>query len=245
MQISDGAEDEFDSSNIRLVNWNVHKQAAAEWKQDYDRLAVGSDLVLIQEASLQELSINDLNAGMYWSFAPGYRSKEAISGVMTLSTAKPLTQCSFVNLEPLIQTPKATNITQYGLTGTDETLVVVNIHAVNFSLGLGAYRKQIAQIVETVGQHRGPIILSGDLNTWGTKRAEVLLEFAGKLDLEALSFAEDHRSRMMGQVLDHIFVRGLTVVQSETSEVTTSDHNPMSVTLSMQRLRGRRGAEQL
>lgn len=224
---------ELDGSNIRLVSWNVRKQTGRNWKHDYDKLASGADLVLFQEASLRTESINDMDATMHWSFAPGYRTNGEITGVLTLSRIKPLVQCSFVNLEPVFRTPKATSITQYGLSGTDETLVVVNVHAVNFTLGMGAYRDQFNQIAETLSQYSGPLILSGDFNTWRARRGELVADLAARLDLEELQFADDYRVRFLGQALDHIYVRGLAVVQTDTSSVETSDHNPMSVTFSL------------
>jgi endonuclease/exonuclease/phosphatase (EEP) superfamily protein YafD len=51
--------------------------------------------------------------------------------------------------------------------------------------------------------------------------------------LTALQFAEDHRVQFFGQALDHIYVRGLTAIRTDTNDVETSDHNPMSVTLGM------------
>ncbi len=223
----------LDAGNIRLMNWNIHKGTAQTWTVDYDVLADQKDLVLIQEASLRSETINDMDESMHWSFAPGYRTTGEITGVLTLSSIRPLTQCSFVNLEPLLRTPKATSITQYALTGSTETLVVVNVHAVNFSLGLGAFQDQFTQIEETLADHSGPIILSGDLNTWRQKRMAIIDALALGLGLESLQFEDDHRVRVMGRLLDHIYVRGLSVVTSETHDVSSSDHNPMSVTLKM------------
>lgn len=223
----------LDPSNIRLVNWNVQKTRQPNWKNDYRLLADDRDLVLIQEASLRENTINDMDASKHWSFAPGYRSDDQISGVLTLSRIKPLTQCSFVTLEPVIRTPKATSITQYALSASDATLVVVNVHAVNFSLGLGAFRAQFAQIADALSEHRGPLILSGDFNTWRTRRMQIVDALAESLDLTPILFEEDHRVRVFGKTLDHIYTRGLSAISADVSPVTTSDHNPMSATLSM------------
>ena len=224
---------ELDPASIRLVNWNVQKQGPDGWKSDYDQLADGKQLVLIQEASLREDTINDVDASKHWSFAPGYRTVDQISGVLTLSSIRPLTQCSFVVLEPVLRTPKATSITQYGLSETDETLVVVNVHAVNFSLGLGAFREQFGQIEQALADHRGPVILSGDFNTWRARRMQIVDDMAEALGLRPVEFDEDHRVRVLGNAIDHIYVRGLSVIDTETRPVTTSDHNPMSATLSM------------
>jgi len=222
----------LDSGDIRLINWNMQKNRP-EWKDDYRSLTDGKHLVLIQEASLREETINDLDASKHWSFAPGYRTGKQISGVLTLSSIKPTTQCSFVTLEPVFRTPKATSITQYALTTTDDTLVVVNVHAVNFSLGLGAFREQFDQIGAALAGHRGPVILSGDFNTWRAARMEIIDALAASLELTAIEFEDDHRVRVLGKVLDHIYVRGLSAVDSDTRPVTTSDHNPMSATFSM------------
>lgn len=228
-----GGADELDATNIRLVNWNIHKTTNVRSKADLDSLADGKDLVLIQEASLREETINDIDATKHWSFAPGYRTADEITGVMTLSNIKPLTQCSFITMEPVLRTPKATSITQYALTSTEETLVVVNLHAVNFSLGVGAFQQQFDQVAEVLSQHRGPIILSGDFNTWRARRMQIVDALAERLELRSLAFAEDHRVRFFGQPLDHIYVRGLRAMNSDTRAVDTSDHNPMSATLSM------------
>ena len=62
---------------------------------------------------------------------------------MTVSTAVPLVQCNLSAREPLLRTPKATLVTEYALAGRQDTLLVINIHAVNFTLGLGAFEAQL------------------------------------------------------------------------------------------------------
>ena len=128
---------------------------------------------------------------------------------------------------------KATNITQYALSNTDQTLLVVNIHAVNYSFGLKHYRAQLEAIVDVLVEHAGPIIFSGDFNTWRRGRQKVLSELVDRLDLKPIHFEEDHRVRFLGLPLDHVFVAGLQVVTTHTHEVQSSDHNPISLTLSM------------
>lgn len=223
----------LDPHDIRLGNWNIRKKSSPGWLRDYHQLAAGRDLILIQEASLRHDTIADLTPDMHWSFAPGYRTAGEVTGVLTLSSRKPITQCSFVTIEPLMRTPKGTSLTQYGLTGSEQTLVVVNVHAVSLSFGLGIFAQQFAQIAAALENHTGPIILSGDFNTWRGGRMAVIDDLAAALSLEPLSFSQDHRMRVMGRFLDHIYVRGLTALQSNTRMVDTSDHRPMSVTLTM------------
>ncbi len=222
---------ELDAASIRLVSWNVQKNSHLNWQRDFLSLTGDRDLVLVQEVSLREDSINTMDGTRYWSFAPGYQKRGAISGVLTMSRSKPIAQCSFVNIEPLLRTPKATSITEYGLTSTDKTLVVVNIHAVNFSMGLGAFERQFDQVREVLASHHGPIIVSGDFNTWRQKRIEVVGDMARELGLTPLEFADDQRVTVFGNHLDHIFVRGLSLLDATTEMVESSDHNPMSVTL--------------
>ncbi len=222
---------ELDAGSIRLVSWNVQKNNHLDWKRDFFSLISDKDLVLVQEVSLREDSINAMDGTRYWSFAPGYQKRGAISGVLTMSRSKPITQCSFVNFEPLLRTPKATSITEYGLTSTDQTLVVVNIHAVNFSMGLGAFKRQFDQVREVLASHDGPIIVSGDFNTWRKRRNDIVSGMATELGLMSLEFEDDHRVTMFGNHLDHIYVRGLSLLDSTTRIVESSDHNPMSVTL--------------
>ncbi|GMR17391.1 MAG: endonuclease/exonuclease/phosphatase family protein [Gammaproteobacteria bacterium] len=226
----------LDPGNISLFNWNIRKERDRNLRQDLNALSGDKDLVLVQEASLRQDTVNGIDSSKFWSFAPGYQLDGEITGVMTLSRVRPLTQCSFVSMEPLLRTPKATSITEYALASTEQTLVVVNLHAVNFSMGTGAYRQQFGQVREALRDHEGPIILSGDFNTWRRKREQIVAELAAVLGLHALSFgeaADDRRVRTFGHVLDHIYVRGLSALDVSTEVVETSDHNPMSATLTM------------
>jgi len=222
---------ELESDSISLVSWNVKKGGRPSWRDDLTELALDRDLVLMQEAVLTA-DQNGTPAGMdHWSFAPGYRTAEFLTGVMTYSSATPLTQCNLTSREPWLGTPKATGITEYGLTGTDETLVVVNIHAINFTFGVAAFKAQLEQIGTILAAHEGPIIFSGDFNTWRNKRVQVLNAFVRDFDLMPVAFEADFRKTVFGQHLDHIYVRGLTVESSGSRIVETSDHNPLFVDL--------------
>ena len=169
----------------------------------------------------------------HWAFAPGYRTDKFLSGVMTYSSSKPLIQCNLTSWEPWLGTPKATNITEYGLTQTDQTVLVVNIHSINFTLGVADFRKQIEQIRPVLAMHPGPIILSGDFNTWRKKRADIVESFASEFSLKAVAFEKDYRKVFLGQPLDHIYVRGLQIGASEIQQLESSDHNPMLVEFSL------------
>lgn len=222
----------LDARDIDVFNWNVKKTSLPNWREDYGRLTRGMELILLQEASLAPDTVGDLPAVPYWSFAPGYRTHRAITGVLTLSSVEPLTRCTFVTAEPVLRSPKATSVTQFGLAGRDETLLVVNLHAVNFSLGLGAYTRQLEQIAGVLEGHPGPVILSGDFNTWRLGRLQTVQSLARAFNLEPLDFAGG-RSLFFGRPVDHIYVRGLKASDVRSTSVDSSDHNPLSVTLSL------------
>ena len=226
-------ENALNAQNIDVVNWNMKKTSLPNWREDYSRLTRGKELILLQEASLRPDTVNALQTVPFWSFAPGYRTGNAITGVLTLSSVEPLTRCTFVTVEPVLRSPKATSITQFGLEGRQETLLVVNLHAVNFSLGLGSYKRQFQQIAGVLEGHPGPVILSGDLNTWREGRMETVRSLAAAFHLEPLEFADGHRSLFFGRPLDHIYVRGLKPSAIQSTSVDSSDHNPLSVTLSL------------
>lgn len=214
-----------------MVNWNIQKGGDPGWTTDLTTFQGEPDLMILQEASLNSNAWGVVTTDQYHSFAPGYRTRRSLTGVMTVSAAKPLTQCNLVSMEPWLRSPKATMITEYGLTGTDQTLLVVNMHAVSFTFGTRDFHEQIQQARSVVDQHAGPLLLSGDFNTWRRRRSEILHEMTESLGLEMLDYDEDHRMRVFGQPLDHIYVRGLEVLEATTRQMDSSDHNPMSVRL--------------
>lgn len=218
----------LDSSSLGMLSWNVKKGQRANWRHDLARLAADKHLILIQEASLGTELLDALEPTAHWAFAPGYRTRDSATGVMTLSSTPPLTQCNLQAVEPWLRTPKATSITEFGLTGTNDTLVVANIHAVNFSVGVAQFRQQIEALRTALTDHAGPIILSGDFNTWRGARLQILGDVARDLGLEPIGFDNDHRTLAFGLPLDHLFIRGLSVQSSTTQPVRTSDHNPLA-----------------
>ena len=102
-------------------------------------------------------------------------------GVLTASRVIPIASCTQRIVEPILRLPKSAIISWFRLRGSAETLAVVNIHAINFSLWLGAYRKQFAALGKALTEHRGPIIFAGDLNTWTQGRSDAVALGAKRL----------------------------------------------------------------
>ena len=185
---SDGALPALDSSGIEVVNWNIQKGRNTEWVGDLAAQNMGPDLLILQEASRKTVVWQDLVPHHHSSFAEGFGPDWSPSGVMTVSAAAPLTECELVAHEPWFGTRKATLITEYALSGTEQTLLVVNIHGINFALGISDLENQFAQARAVIEEHTGPVVFSGDFNTWRRQRAEALEQMLGSLGLTALDF---------------------------------------------------------
>ncbi len=222
----------LDPAAIRLLTWNVHKQADAGWDRDLARFAAASDVVLLQEATLTTALRPVLDAnGLAWVMASSFIYEDADFGVLTAARAKPLASCALRAIEPLIGIPKSGLVSWFPLAGRRDTLAVVNVHSINFALALTAYDAQLIGLVATLAAHVGPIVFAGDFNTWSDGRVAALRTAVAPLELTEVRFADDRRATFLGHAVDHVLVRGLTVVDATAVAVTSSDHNPVRVTL--------------
>lgn len=227
-----GAAPALDPRELRVLTWNLHKQDDAGWDRDLTHFLAGADVALLQEAVLRD----DLRAilavrGLRYTMASAFIYRDLDHGVVTAATVPPLAVCAERAVEPLIRIPKTALIAWYALAGRTETLAVVNVHAVNFSLLQAPYEQQFAALVRPLVAHRGPIVFAGDFNTWSDARLAVLRATADALGLTAIAFEPDLRTRFFGQQVDHVMVRGLELVSATTTAVESSDHNPVVVTL--------------
>lgn len=223
----------IDSSNIKILNWNIKKGEEPGWALDLERLSAGSSLILLQEAALSMAIPAHVEKTPFAAFSPGYINKDDITGVVTFSAVQPLQHCRLGAVEPWLGTPKSTNVTRYALSNTEQDLIVVNIHAVNFSFGLLSYHTQLNAIADLLSDHQGPVIVSGDLNTWRAGRQRALVTSMQSLGLQTVEFGNDLRKTVLGMPLDHVFTRGLTVEEAVVFDVTSSDHNPMTVSFAL------------
>ena len=218
-------------SEIELLNWNIKKGSKALWQEDLRSMALDADLVVLQESAVEIGVESEVPHLEHTSFARGYTTGSRTTGVATYSKTAPLSECRFQVTEPLLRTPKATSVTQYPLADTADTLLVVNVHAVNFTCGVVRFREQINQVRDVVAAHDGPAILSGDFNTWSRKRLDVVNELVGDLGFSPVPLQDDVRTTFNGYPLDHVFVRGFESANGDSAPVTSSDHNPMTIEL--------------
>ena len=231
-----GGADALDPEAIRILTWNIHKQDDAGWEDDLGRFAQTADVLLLQEATLQD-SLQEIlrRAELRWIMASAFIYGSVDIGVLTATRMVPVAACTQRVQEPLLRIPKSAVITWLPLAGATQTLAVANVHAINFSLSLDAYRAQLDELAAVLAAHDGPVVLGGDLNTWSRDRAEVVRAIVARLGLVETTFAEDGRTRFLGNQVDHVYVRGVDVVAARAIAVTSSDHNPVEVVLQMAR----------
>lgn len=219
------------SGALEILSWNIEKAGNPGWDSDLALLANGINLAFIQEASLQAEIPGSIPSPLHPTFAAGYLAGDKQTGVMTLSSTRPSRHCNFSHLEPWLGTPKASTVTEYPLAGRDDRLLTINLHAVNFAMGLAGYEQQLRSLMELLAHHRGPAILAGDLNTWSEGRQKLVDALMEEHGLNPLTFQPDLRTTAFGRALDHIYVRGLKASFTEVIEVSSSDHNALRASL--------------
>ena len=215
---------------ISVLNWNIYKGKRENWAIDFKRYSYKHDVLMIQEAHLGDVlqSVLD-NEHQYWALNAAFNYQGKATGVMTASRVKPLRSCGQRRAEPIIRYPKTSLISYYPVEGMNENLLVANIHGINFTFGVGAYKEQIEKLYDVMKHHNGPIVLAGDFNTWSDKRMLIVDDLAQRLSLESLDYTSHNRTIVFGNALDHVFYRGLDPVEHDTWYVTSSDHNPTRV----------------
>ena len=224
---ADQAPREITQKTFRLLVWNLHKGQDAGWQQALNRLAQGRDLLLLQEVlNTQELAAQYSSRFATALYASAFAYLQQQSGVEILSQFAPHFYCAGAKSEPWIRIPKVGAAMSLPLSN-GQALLLVNVHLINFEINPTTYEEQLRTLMQLVSQHQGPLVLSGDFNSWNGYRAQIIQKVINEFGLEEVSFEQDHRLRFLGNPLDHIFVRGLNVLNATTEPTESSDHAPL------------------
>ena len=224
------ANNQLDPENISVMNWNIHKNKGENWVDDFNALTKGQDIIIIQEAYLDDRLQNALSQqDRFWSLNAAFYLYEKPSGVLMASTHKPYYICGYRVLEPIIRLPKSVLFHYYKVQGCQQTLLVADIHGINFTLGIRVYRRQIEMLEKIAAQHKGPMIIAGDFNNWNDERKAIINQMQSALSLKSSKIKKSKQTQFFGNVIDHIFYRGLVPLFSTSKMVSSSDHNPILI----------------
>jgi endonuclease/exonuclease/phosphatase (EEP) superfamily protein YafD len=219
----------LDPERFRVLTWNVHKGDGVGWLTDLASFGADHDLVLIQEARLSDPLRRVLRErDLHWALAWAFRFRDVDTGVLKAARARVDLACMLRAMEPLTRVPKAVVVTRHPFAGLSTSLLVANVHAVNFTLGTSRLRAQLEAVATILARHDGPVILAGDFNTWSTARRRAVDAIALRLGLQAVSLAPDEGSRFFGDPVDQMYYRGLVPSAAMALPVSSSDHNPVS-----------------
>ncbi len=216
--------------NIRFLNWNLYKGDGDNWQQDLSMFAETHQLMSIQEAMLND-ELTELLAQhrFNWIMNAAFYLNGAAAGVMNAARSDAVYSCGFKTTEPVIRIPKSTLVSYYPINGSDKKLLLANIHGINFTLGTSSYRQQLQQLYHAIKHHDGPMIVAGDFNSWSDERMAEVHDMVRRLSLSGLEYSVNNKTHVFGMAIDHVFYRGLEVVSHQVQQVSSSDHNPISV----------------
>jgi endonuclease/exonuclease/phosphatase (EEP) superfamily protein YafD len=244
------------SEEFNITVWNIFKGIKRDQlKSVLPKIVDNSDISIFQEYEANDYLRPFFSSSQYFSIAGLTHQSEddesTRAGVLTQSKVQPIADsCVALHSQnrELGLSPKATLACKFKLINEQE-LLVMNVHALNFQVfnigfkggfGFGqAYRNQIEQWAHLIQEHKGPVILAGDFNTWNPlgrrlKRLKKMLKKTqdGTPESEFKhidQFFPDYRGRFL--TLDHIFYRGLKIVgKPQTKKLNkASDHNPLFV----------------
>lgn len=228
----------FDNQ-LNVLVWNVFKAKRIEHSEDFTALFQDQDLVLLQEAvcNSHHDQIFENSEQHEWIMARSYKNKQSglETGVKTGATSAAIDYSGLFspNLEPVSGTPKLALCTRYPCGSDKSTLMVINIHAINF-VSLAKYRNQLSQLRSKIVSHDGPLIVAGDFNTWNNSRNSSYQQFIRDCELEEAEIDRRARIQHLNRHLDHVCFRGLTLnsIQSLTT-IKSSDHYPIQVCFSL------------
>ena len=215
---------------ISVLSWNMYKQSRADWYSDFYRFSHAQHVLIQQEAYMDEGPISVLsNSPYHWTMTTAFVYRDNASGVLTASHKHAASHCALYTKEPLIQIPKSILISTYPIAGSHQTLLIANVHGVNFTLGMESYRQQFMALHQIIQNHQGPLILAGDFNSWRNERQAILDKLSEQLSLQQVTYHGHQRITIFGNPIDHVYYRGLEIIEASSPSVTSSDHNPLLV----------------
>jgi endonuclease/exonuclease/phosphatase (EEP) superfamily protein YafD len=219
--------------SIKVLVWNIKKASEPDWKNEFENFGADRDLVLLQEAYPTPLFSTTLAGLGEYQWDMGISFRYVLYDYLPTGTmigSKVLRDQFYIkhspDLEPLTETPKAVTFAKY------DDLLVVNVHAVNFT-EFDPFIRHMNQIEQEIAGHDGAVLVAGDFNTRTKERIRFMYEMMKRLGLSEVNFKNGDqrmRARMTNNILDYAFVRGLKIKTAEVmGKARGSDHKPMLI----------------
>ena len=224
--------DNFVPDTFGVLCWNVYKQNSKHkgFKPFLQKLSKEKniDFLLLQEANFrddQNFTIPDFA----FDAAANLEIRGEFYGVLSASRVESKNAQAYLTeeKESFIGPHKSLLMCTYPFED-GSTLLVLNIHAINFRENKGYYR-ELERFFELIKHHEGPMIIAGDFNAWNKKRILKLHEIREELVLNTVPFKQiDKVKSFMGNHLDFIFYRGVELLDFSVHKYhRVSDHHPL------------------
>ncbi len=219
---------------FEMLCWNVHKNNQKDpgfqsfLQKEVERRDI--DIILFQEASFRDNHHFGL-ADFSYDAAANLEFRREFYGVLTASRMESSYAKAYLSegRESVLGPHKSLLLSNY-LFKDGSTLLILNVHAINFRENQ-RYSKELERFLDLLKEHKGPMILAGDFNSWNKQRMDKLQKITEKLSLKVVNFKETGKVKsFMGKELDFVFYRELELIESEVmDEHQLSDHNPLFV----------------
>lgn len=215
-------------ATFSMTVWNLHKFQRAGWQKALSNQTKRSQLLLLQESMARPAFFQLLRqANLQWQQIQAFKLEDEATGVLNASAVAAIYNCSQRELEPVSRIPKSALLSLYPLTGSASPLMVINVHGINFELGMAAYQRQMNKLFRLAEHYPGPVVLSGDFASWGKRRQAYLQNLAQQAKFAEVLPQPDQRSRFVSTPVDHLFYRGLQLLRTDVQDTNASDHNPL------------------
>nr|WP_081695390.1 endonuclease/exonuclease/phosphatase family protein [Psychromonas sp. SP041] len=227
-----------------LLNWNIYKQQNPQWSAKLNEWASQADLMTLQEAKYDQALIDFSQQQQLTYFQNiAFNYKDESYGVNTFSRVQASQACGTRYPEPWTMVPKTGIATIYPMAdailgnsspiNSKESLLLINLHGVNFTFTAEPLKAQVTPYLQLIKQHKGPILISGDFNTWSEDRTTEIIDTLVNAGFNETQFTKDKRLIVFGLPLDHVFYRGLTLIKAQSISTIASDHSPQLVTFAL------------
>ena len=213
--------------------WNVNKYSAIDLNNILIDMKQQPDFYFLQEVKVQEQDPNVFIQQLGYEWIMGKhlyfpRSKK-ISGVKTGSIFSTTATNIFhtTHTESISLTPKAAALCTYPIKETHLTLLTINVHFLNF-VSLTTFAKELNKLALLFSTHQGPLILTGDFNTWSKARKNCLLDMITSNGLLEAKLSSPYLHRYTGKQLSFLFTRNIHIQRTKILRtITYSDHFPL------------------